>query len=231
LELVDVHAGYGTIEALHGVSLSLPPGTVLALLGPNGAGKSTLLKVASGRLEPWSGCVHIAGSHVNGATPEAVARAGVCSIPEGRGIFPNLTVDEHLRMWCFKGGLRAADVMARSYDRFPRLAERRNQLGGQLSGGEQQMLAMSRALSTEPAVLLLDEISLGLAPKIVAGLYRLVAQLAEEGIAILVVEQFARMALSVADSVAIMTKGAVERVGSPDDVSDALSAAYLGVAV
>src|SRR5687767_5592358 len=228
LELRDVHAAYGRIEVLHGVSLTVPPGTVFALLGPNGAGKSTTLKVASGRMSPTSGCVHIAGSHVNGAAPEALARAGVCSIPEGRGIFPNLTVAENLRMMTYRGGLRQREVEDVAYSRFPRLGERRHQLAGTMSGGEQQMLAMARALATQPALLLLDEISMGLAPLIVAELYEIVRHLAQEGISILLVEQFATTALAVADYAAIMSKGRIESVGEPADVADAVSTAYLG---
>ena len=228
LELVDVTAAYGRIQVLHGVSLIVPAGCVFALLGPNGAGKSTTLKVASGRLRARSGCVHVAGSHVNGAAPEALSRIGVCSIPEGRGIFPNLTVAENLRMMTYRGSLRPSQVEDKAYARFPRLGERRSQLAGSMSGGEQQMLAMSRALTTDPALLLLDEISMGLAPIIVAELYDLVAQLAAEGIAILLVEQFARTALAVADYAAIMTQGRIEQVGEPADVVDQVSAAYLG---
>ena len=228
LELRDVHAAYGRIEVLHGVSLVVPPGTVFALLGPNGAGKSTTLRVASGRMTPTAGCVHVAGSHVNGAPPEKLVRAGVCSIPEGRGIFPNLTVIENIRMMTYRGGLSAGDVQDRAFTRFPRLAERRNQLAGTMSGGEQQMLAMARALATDPSLLLLDEISMGLAPLIVAELYDLVGQLASEGISILLVEQFARTALAIADYAAIMVHGRVTRVGQPQDVTEEVSAAYLG---
>lgn len=228
LELRDVRAAYGRIEVVHGVSLIVPPGTVFALLGPNGGGKTTTLKVASGRMRPASGCVHVAGSHVNGAPPEALARIGVCSIPEGRGIFPNLTVTENLRMMTFRGGLKARDIEERAYTRFPRLGERRHQVAGTMSGGEQQMLAMARALATDPALLLLDEISMGLAPLIVAELYELVGQLAAEGIAILLVEQFANTALAVADYAAIMTHGRIDQVGQPADVAEHLSAAYLG---
>ena len=200
LELRDVRAAYGRIEVLHGVSLVVPTGSVFALLGPNGAGKSTTLKVASGRLTPTSGCVHVAGTHVNGASPQKLVRAGVCSIPEGRGIFPNLTVAENIRMMTYKGGgLSSSDVQDQAYRRFPKLGERRTQLAGTLSGGEQQMLAMARALTTDPSLLLLDEISMGLAPLIVAELYELVGQLAAEGISILLVEQFARTALAIAD--------------------------------
>ena len=228
LELRDLRAAYGRIEVLHGVSLVIPPGTVFALLGPNGAAKSTTLKVASGRLTPTSGCVHVAGSHVNGAAPEKLVRAGVCSIPEGRGIFPNLTVSENLRMMTYKGSLSASDVQDKAFQRFPRLGERRSQLAGTMSGGEQQMLAMARAVTTDPSLLLLDEISMGLAPLIVAELYELVGQLASEGISILLVEQFARTALAIADYAAIMVHGQISRVGQPQDVTDEVSAAYLG---
>ena len=228
LELRDVRAAYGRIEVLHGVSLVVPPGTVFALLGPNGAGKSTTLKVASGRMVPTAGCVHVAGSHVNGAAPEKLVRAGVCSIPEGRGIFPNLTVAENIRMMTYRGGLSTSDVQDHAFTRFPRLGERRLQLAGTLSGGEQQMLAMARALATDPSLLLLDEISMGLAPLIVSELYDLVGQLAAEGISILVVEQFARTALAIADYAAIMVHGRITRVGQPQDVTDEVSAAYLG---
>jgi branched-chain amino acid transport system ATP-binding protein len=229
LELIDVRAAYGRIEVLHGVSLVIPAGKVFALLGPNGAGKSTVLKVVSGRLVPTAGCVHIAGSHVNGAKPHRLARAGVCSIPEGRGIFPNLEVAENLRMVAFRGGLRIQDIEEQAYARFPVLGERRAQLAGTLSGGEQQMLAMARALVTDPSLLLLDEISMGLAPRIVSQLYEIVGQLAAEGIALLVVEQFARTALAIADVAAIMVHGVIVRAGRPEDLTDDVSAAYLGV--
>ena len=229
LEIRDVHAAYGRIEVLHGVSLSVPTGSVFALLGPNGAGKSTIHKVASGRLQPTSGCLHVAGVHVNGADPERLARAGVCTIPEGRGVFPNLTVHENLKMMSYKGGgLRQRDVDERAFARFPRLKERRKQLAGTLSGGEQQMLAMARALVTEPSLLLLDEISIGLAPIIVGQLYELVRQIRDEGISILLVEQFAQTALAVADYAAVMAHGTVLRVGEPQDIADEISAAYLG---
>jgi branched-chain amino acid transport system ATP-binding protein len=228
LELIDVHAGYGRIEVLHGVSFSVPAGCVFALLGPNGGGKSTTLQVIAGRLKPTSGCVHVAGAHVNGARPDGLARAGVASIPEGRGIFPNLTVEENLRMWTYAAGMSARDVQERTFARFPRLKERRRQRAGTMSGGEQQMLAMSRALVAEPAVLLLDEISMGLAPIIVSELYELVHHLGEEGITILLVEQFANTALAVADFAAVMTQGRIVAVGQPQDIEEHVSAAYLG---
>ncbi len=228
LELRDVRAGYGAIEVLHGVTVEVPPATVVAVLGANGAGKSTLLKVASGTLVPRSGCLHVGGVHVNGARASALAHAGVCRIPEGRGVFPNLTVAENLRMWSRVGRLSSGQIAERAFDRFPRLGERRQQLAGTLSGGEQQMLAMSRALLADPAVLLLDEISMGLAPLVVHELYELVGSLAREGIAILLVEQFARTALAVADRAVVMSQGLVIHTGTPDEVEEHLSAAYLG---
>ena len=227
LELVDVRAAYGRIEVLRGVDLTVPRGTVVALLGPNGAGKSTTLKVASGQMAPTSGHVHVGGMHVNGRDPDQLARAGVCTIPEGRGIFPNLTVDENLRLVRYAGGAER-DVHTAAFERFPRLGERRKQLAGTLSGGEQQMLAMARALTTQPQLLLLDELSMGLAPLIVEELYRIVVQIAEEGVSVLVVEQFARTALAVAQYAAVMVNGRVVAVGEPQDVEDELSRAYLG---
>jgi branched-chain amino acid transport system ATP-binding protein len=228
LELRDISAGYGRIEVLHGVSLKVPAGSVYALLGPNGAGKTTTMMVASGKIRPTAGCVHVAGTHVNRVAPESLARAGVCRIPEGRGVFPNLTVNENLRMFTYASELSVKEVQERAYARFPRLGERRNQLAGTMSGGEQQMLAMSRALVADPGVLLLDEISMGLAPKIVTELYDLVGQLAAEGISILLVEQFARTALAVADYAAVMTGGRIAMVGQPADVADFVNEAYLG---
>jgi branched-chain amino acid transport system ATP-binding protein len=228
IELVDLYAGYGRIEVLHGVNLAVPSGTVFALLGPNGGGKSTTLQVVSGALRPTSGCVHIAGRHVNGANPDALARAGVTRIPEGRGIFPNLTVDDNLRIWTYAAGASLRSVQKTTFARFPRLEDRRHQRAGTMSGGEQQMLAMSRALVARPAVLLLDEISMGLAPIIVSELYALVRQLAEEGITILLVEQFATTALRVADFAAVMTQGRIVAVGEPQDIESQVSEAYLG---
>jgi branched-chain amino acid transport system ATP-binding protein len=206
----------------------VPSGSVFALLGPNGAGKSTTLQVVSGALRATGGCVHVAGRHVNGASPEALAKAGVCRIPEGRGIFPNLTVVENLRIWTYADNTPVAEVEERAFARFPRLGERRSQRAGTLSGGEQQMLAMSRALVGEPAILLLDEISMGLAPLIVTELFELVAQLASEGITVLLVEQFARTALAVADYAAIMTQGRISHLGEPADIAGVVNEAYLG---
>src|SRR5580704_5760908 len=226
LELRRVHAAYGQIEVLHGIDLAVVDGGVLALLGPNGAGKSTALRVASGQMEPTSGCFHVLGRHVNGIKPETLSRAGVCTLPDGRGIFPNLTVSENLRLMTF-GGASKSTVEDRAFHRFPRLSERRNQVAGTLSGGEQQMLAMARTLSVEPAVLLLDEISMGLAPLIVAELYELVGQIAGEGVTVVLAEQFVGTALSVATGAALVTHGRVERVGTPAEIEGAVSNSYL----
>ena len=227
LELIGVRAAYGRIEVLHGVDLVVPRGCVVALLGPNGAGKSTLLKVISGQLEPTDGHIHLSGVHVNGSSPEDLARAGLCTIPEGRGIFPNLTVRDNLRLVSY-GGPSESDVLDTAFGYFPRLGERRHQLAGTMSGGEQQMLAMARALATNPGLLLLDELSMGLAPLIVEQLYAVVAELAADGVSVLVVEQFAAMALGVAEYAAVMQGGRVTAVGQPNDISEALSRAYLG---
>ena len=228
LELIDLHAGYGRIEVLRGVNLSVPRGSVVALLGPNGAGKTTTLKVASGQMEATKGHVHIGGVHTNKVASEKLAKAGVCTIPEGRGIFPNLTVDENLRLFAYAGRLSESEIRESAFDRFPRLGERRGQMAGKLSGGEQQMLAMARALSTKPSLLLLDELSMGLAPLIVEELYEVVGQLAREGVSVLVVEQFAKTALAVAEFGAVMVNGRITALGQPQDIEAELSEAYLG---
>lgn len=227
LELQDVHASYGNIEVLHGVNLALPSGVVLALLGPNGAGKSTTLKVISGQVRATKGCVHLGGRHINGVATHKLARIGLSVVPEGRGVFPRLTVAENLLMASYSG-TDASTIQERAFARFPRLGERRNQVAGTMSGGEQQMLALARGLATDPAVLVLDELSMGLAPLVVSELYELVAQVAASGVSILVVEQFARTVLGVADQAAIMANGKVTVVGTPSDIEAELSSAYLG---
>jgi branched-chain amino acid transport system ATP-binding protein len=227
LELRDIRAAYERIEVVHGVSLAVPAGSVVALLGPNGAGKSTTLKVAAGLIRPTSGDVILAGRRVNGAHADDLARAGLCLVPEGRGVFPNLTVHENLRV-ATHSGRSLADIEQAAFGRFPRLADRRSQMAGTLSGGEQQMLALARGLATDPAVLLLDELSMGLAPLVVEDLYEKVAEIAREGVSILVVEQFARVVLGVADHAAIMVHGKVAAFGRPDDLAGELQTAYLG---
>jgi branched-chain amino acid transport system ATP-binding protein len=227
LELCDVHAAYERIDVLYGVDLAVPRGSVVALLGPNGAGKTTTLRVAAGLHPASAGDVVIAGRRVNGVRPEELARRGLCLIPEGRGIFPNLSVRENLRMMTYAGSpLPAIEEVA--YARFPRLRDRRAQIAGTLSGGEQQMLAMARGLATDPALLLLDELSMGLAPIVIEELYEIVAQVAGQGTSILVVEQFASTVLGVADYAAIMVHGRIAKAGRPDELEEVLSTAYLG---
>lgn len=228
LELRGIRAGYGAIEVLHGVDLVVQPGQVVALLGPNGAGKSTTLKVVSGLVAPTGGQLWMAGRDVTGVSADALARVGVCTIPEGRGIFPNLTVRENLLMATY-GGSRLSDIEDSAYARFPRLAERRTQLAGTMSGGEQQMLSLARALAVDPALLLIDELSMGLAPKIVAELYEQVAHIASTGVSVLVVEQFARTVLGVADWAVVLTHGGVQVSGPASEIGeDVLAGAYLG---
>jgi branched-chain amino acid transport system ATP-binding protein len=227
LELSGVRAGYGIIDVLHGVDLTVMPGEVFALLGPNGAGKSTTLRVACGQITPSGGSVKVSGREVNGVRPHALAKAGVCLIPEGRGVFPNLTVNDNLRMWT-RSGTPYKQIAEKSFHYFPRLHERRNQLAGTLSGGEQQMLALSRALASNPALLMLDDLSMGLAPLIVAHLYERVGELAKDGLSILVVEQFAQAVLGVATRAAIMLHGRIERTGDPAELAAQAASAYLG---
>ena len=223
-------AAYGTIQVLHGVDLVVEPGQVYALLGPNGAGKSTTLKVLSGQLPATAGSVRVLGRDIAGVAPDVLARSGVCLVPEGRGIFPNLTVTENLRMATYTGA-PFRTVQERAFERFPRLKERRKQVAGTLSGGEQQMLSMARALAIDPKVLLLDELSMGLAPLIVEELYEVVKNIAKDDVSILIVEQFAHEVLGVADVAAIMLHGRVEFTGPPEEVGPALDRAYLGGSV
>ena len=227
VELRGVHAGYDGIDVLHGVDLVVGAGEVVAILGPNGAGKSTTLKVLAGLLPASAGDIIIAGRRVNGARADDLARRGLCLIPEGRGIFPNLTVRENLWMMTHRGQDRA-QIEERSLARFPQLAQRIDQTSGTLSGGQQQMLAMARGLATDPALLVLDELSMGLAPIIVDELYDTVAQVAAEGTSVLLVEQFARIVIDVADVAVVLVQGHVVDAGRPHDIEDRLSQAYLG---
>ena len=229
LQLRNVCAGYEGINVLHGVDLAVDAGKVLAVLGPNGAGKTTTLRVVAGLHQAESGDLVLAGRRVNGAMPDDLARRGLCLIPEGRGIFPNLTVRENL--WMMTHGARGAglaEVEEAAFARFPRLGERRTQLAGTMSGGEQQMLALARGLVTNPAILLLDELSMGLAPLVVEELYTLVAQVAAEGVTIVVVEQFASIVLGIADRAAVMVNGRIVSEGEPSVVEATLSETYLG---
>jgi branched-chain amino acid transport system ATP-binding protein len=227
LEVCDLHAAYGRIEVLRGVDLVVPKGAVMALLGPNGAGKSTLTKIISGQKKPTSGDIHLGGVNLRGAAPEELARVGLCTIPEGRSVFPNLTVEDNLQLMSY-AGVPAAAVLDTAFSYFPRLHERRDQLAGTMSGGEQQMLAMSRALASDPALLILDELSMGLAPLIVDDLYETVAQIAASGVSILCIEQFARTALRIADYAAVMTGGRVVATGEPAEILQTMSDVILG---
>jgi branched-chain amino acid transport system ATP-binding protein len=227
LELRDVRAGYGPIEVVHGISLVVPAGSVMALLGPNGGGKTTLLNVCAGTLAPTAGAVHFGGSDVTLMSADARARRGICTVPEGRGIFPNLSVLENLLM-ATQVGVPKDRIEDVAFAQFPRLGERRKQLAGTLSGGEQQMLALARAFATDPKLLLLDELSLGLAPMVVGQLYDKVRELASGGLSIVLVEQFARTALPIADAAAVVLQGVIAHEGSPAEMEEALSASYLG---
>jgi branched-chain amino acid transport system ATP-binding protein len=227
VEATGLHTFYGSSHVLHGVDFRVGRGETVGLLGRNGMGKTTLLRSILGLTRPAEGEIVVKGRSVARAAPHAIARMGLAFVPEGRGIFPNLTVRENLRM-ATQTGVKLRRIEEIAYGRFPRLAERRAQLAGTLSGGEQQMLAMARALSVDTAVLLLDELSMGLAPLIVEELYGLVAQVAREGVSILVIEQFARTVLGIADIAAIMLNGRVASVGAPHDIEQQLQSAYLG---
>jgi len=227
LELDDVEARYGPVQALHGITLEVAEGEVVAVLGANGAGKTTTLRAISGTVRR-SGRIAFGGKPLRGG-PEAVARSGIAHVPEGRGTFTELTVLENLRLGAYTRRERSvkADV-DRVAQWFPWIRERSGQQAGTLSGGEQQMLSLARGMATDPALLLLDELSMGLAPMIVEELYGLVAQIAATGVSILVVEQFARTVLGAADYAAIMVHGRIAKVGRPSDLEAELSAAYLG---
>jgi branched-chain amino acid transport system ATP-binding protein len=226
IDLKSIRAGYDRMEVLHGIDLSIHPGEVLAILGPNGAGKTTLLRVLAGLHPPTSGDLVIGTRVMTGADPAVLARRGLCLIPEGRGIFPNLTVAENLWMMTNRG-LSRSDVETSAYETFPRLGDRRTQLAGSMSGGEQQMLAMARAVATDPGVLLLDELSMGLAPLIVDQLYESVATVAATGVTIVVVEQFVRTVLGVAGRAVALVGGRIVLSGTPDEVAPHLHSAYL----
>jgi branched-chain amino acid transport system ATP-binding protein len=218
---------FGSFTAVNDVSFEVAPGEIFAFLGPNGAGKTTTLKVASGLHPAAAGDVFIAGRRVNGARADELACRGLCLVPEGRGVFPNLTVRENLWVMTYAGRSRS-EIEEAAYARFPVLADRRHQHAGTLSGGEQQMLAMARGLATDPALLILDELSMGLAPLVVEQLYGLVADVAAEGVSILVVEQFARVVLGVASRAAVMVAGHIVHEGLPAEIEATLSESYLG---
>ena len=228
LELRDVRAAYDSVTVLHGVHLSVAAGQVVALLGPNGAGKTTTLRIAAGVHPVQSGQLLLGGLDMTRAVSRDLARAGVCLIPEGRGVFPNLSIRDNLLMMTYTGRSRE-QIEELTFTRFPVLGKHASRAAGTLSGGEQQMLALARGLATDPAVLLLDELSMGLAPVVVSRLYEHVAEIARQGVAVLLVEQFAAAALSIADYAAVLVRGRVALHGRPDDALRAeLSDLYLG---
>lgn len=232
LELEAVHTHYGPIEALKGVSLSLDEGQIVSVLGANGAGKTTLINTISGVIHPSSGEIRLRGQPIHNARPEAIVRQGVVQVPEGRQLFTELTVAENLRMGAYARRDRAQLKGDRAYvlDLFPRLKERVDQPAGTLSGGEQQMLAIARALMAKPRLLLLDEPSLGLAPVLVRQVYETLQQLNEEGIPLLLAEQNANMALKVADYAYVLTLGQITLDGPAEALreDDNVRKLYLG---
>ncbi len=233
LELTDVHAAYGSVKALHGVSLRVDDGTIVALLGANGAGKTTTLRAISGTVRKTGGNVIFDGQVINTRSPEDVARLGIAHVPEGRGTLAQLTVWENLRMGAYvrRDGAAVKRDLDRVVDYFPWIGQRRDQVAVTLSGGEQQMLAIARALMLHPRVMLLDEPSLGLAPLIVRDIYRIIETINhEEGTTILLVEQNARTALSAAHQAYVMEVGHIAVEGTADDLAsrESVRKSYLG---
>jgi branched-chain amino acid transport system ATP-binding protein len=222
LELDDVHAGYGRIEILRGVSMQVPAGSVVALLGPNGVGKTTTLRAISGTLPVTSGAIRLGGRRVDNRRASAIASRGLVLVPEGRGVFPALSVRDNLRV----AHHSAPETVAGPWERwladmtalFPRLGERLDQSAGSLSGGEQQMLAVCRALVGDPRVVMFDELSMGLAPLIVADLFERVAALRDAGRTIVLVEQYLTYALDLADLCYVLAKGRVVWAGEPGEL-------------
>jgi branched-chain amino acid transport system ATP-binding protein len=237
LSVKDLYAGYGLSEVLVGASLEVKAGTVVALIGANGAGKTTTMRAISGLLTPTRGEVRLDGVQIQGVGAARIARLGLAHSPEGRKVFAPLSTEDNLLLGAF-GRLphffgfrrKAAADLDRVYALFPKLAERRTQLAGTLSGGEQQMLAIGRALMASPKVMLLDEPSMGLAPVIVQEVFRIVRRLKDEGMTMLLVEQFARTALEVADYAYVMERGQIALQGTPDELrrNERVLTAYLG---
>lgn len=221
LELQGVHAGYGRIEVVRALDICVPAGAVVALLGPNGAGKTTTLNAIAGIIPVRKGQLLLQGKPIQGLSTYARARRGVVLVPEGRGVFPTLTVRENLELIVRGSGCTSAtrdERMTEVLEVFPRLAERLSQRAGTMSGGEQQMLALSRAFLSSPKVLLMDEISMGLAPKLVEDLFEAVQTLRSRGMTIVLVEQFLTYALRFADICYVLGKGRVAFVGEPSEL-------------
>lgn len=232
LTLEGLRAGYGAVEVLRGVDLYIAPGELVALLGSNGAGKTTLNSVVSGLIPAWAGRVLFDGQDLTGAHYRRVVQAGLIQVPEGRKVFPNLSVLENLELGAFT---RAREHRAKNllnvFDTFPRLRERQAQIAGTMSGGEQQMLAIGRGLMAEPKLLILDEPSLGLSPLLVEEMFALIAQLRAGGLAVLLVEQNVGQSLEIADRAYVMENGSIRFSGTSAELlaSDTLRQAYLGV--
>ena len=236
LSVENLVAGYGKVQVLHGISMQVEQGQLVTLIGSNGAGKTTTLRVLSGMVAPVSGSVKLGGREIGGLPTYEITRRGLAHSPEGRRVFATLSVADNMQLGAFPrltGARPRGDVMAdrdRMFELFPRLQERRNQLAGTLSGGEQQMLAMARALMLQPEVLLLDEPSMGLSPKLVEEVFATIARLKAEKITMLLVEQFAAAALEVADFAYVMENGRISVHGPAAQLRDdpAVRAAYLG---
>ena len=228
LELRDVSVSYGGLRALAGVSIVVPEHSVVALLGANGAGKTTTLRAISGLIRPDHGRIEFAGRRIDGRAAHSVTRLGVLHVPEGRGVFPSLTVRANLEMASYAVG-SGRDLVEEGVSRFPALGRRIDQLAGSMSGGEQQMLALARAVLSRPRLLLLDEISMGLAPLIVGSLFDEVRAMAEDGATVLLVEQYVQTALGLADYAYVLDKGRIVDVGEPDDLrAGGILTSYLG---
>jgi branched-chain amino acid transport system ATP-binding protein len=233
LELEGVRAGYGRIEILKGISMAVPQGSVVALLGPNGAGKTTTLRAISGTLPVRKGAIRLDGRRIDNRRPSAIAARGLVLIPEGRGVFGGMTVRENLRIAHHSAPASVAGPwegwLEGIVTRFPRLGERMDQLAGSMSGGEQQMLALTRALVGEPRVVLFDELSMGLAPLVVEMLFEQVARLRDEGRTIVLVEQYITQALRLADICYVLAKGSVAWCGEPAELREGTAVAgFLG---
>ncbi|MFZ4473144.1 MAG: ABC transporter ATP-binding protein [Limnohabitans sp.] len=232
LSVENLRAGYGAVEVLRGVDIRISHGELIALLGSNGAGKTTLNAVMSGLLAPRSGRVIFDGEDLTGVHYRRIVQAGLIQVPEGRKVFPNLTVLENLELGAFtRARQRLSENIDRVFETFPRLRERMAQLAGTMSGGEQQMLAIGRGLMAEPKLLILDEPSLGLSPLLVEELFTLIAKLRTDGLAILLVEQNVGQSLDIADRAYVMENGTIRFSGTATELlaSDTLRQAYLGV--
>jgi len=230
LDVVDLEVRYGAIAAIKGISFHVGDGEIVALLGANGAGKTTTQKTVSGMLRPAAGSITFDGKRIDGIPPHELINLGVCHVPEGRHVFPRMTVEENLVMGAFRFRSPDQDVLAQVLDLFPRLKERLSQQGGTLSGGEQQMLAIGRALMGKPRLLLLDEPSMGLAPLIVEQIFEIVRGISANGVSVLLVEQNARQALMLADRGYVLETGELVLSGTGRELlaDDRIRAAYLG---